>query len=547
MIHIQDLPVELLGQILEYVADFEDAPLEREGQRARANWKDDPKDDLETNGKNDKDDGEDEDGEDEDFDYLKNLRNVCLVSRFFRDLAQPLLFRDFDEDGMSGDMSKIVSFARAIYRNENLGKHVQCISIMNLVPEGLIDMNLDDEDFSLFESVIRQFQLPDEKERFWIRLMKKRDLSVFAALLLKKTPNLRELYLPGLELSLEPINFLFNRNSLLLPNLELLWIHATVEAAGYEIDLYEKLLELPKLSDVTFEYGDLDYSSLPDSWTPGVLATEHLLFHHCFVDYPALQKLSRACKKLKAFAYDNFSLDPRERRSWNQKFAPEFNATQAQEALLLHKDTLEHFNLAFSWHPWGIEELQEHMPNPAKIGSFRDFSVLESVFIAHDLLPPHPQLPLSIKRFHITNCNSSVRDMVQYIAKDCKNGLYPQFTEFLVLAADVTRPIKLAGQVIPPGQTPSQCFLSLQNMFDGTKVDFQVCPYKIPEFGDDELHDSDFEDEDYEEYIGAAGPESAQLAGLLHMIMQHALDDTESVRNGLYAASDDSWETESND
>lgn len=155
MFHIQDLPVELLGQILEYVAHFEDDPLGREDQRARANWKDDPKDDLETNGKNNKDDKEDEDDEDEDFDCLKDLRNVCLVSRFCRDLAQPLLFRDFDEDGMSGDMSKIVSFARAIYQNENLGKHVQCISIMNLVPEGLIDTNLDDEDFSLFESVIR--------------------------------------------------------------------------------------------------------------------------------------------------------------------------------------------------------------------------------------------------------------------------------------------------------------------------------------------------------------------------------------------------------
>lgn len=541
MIHIQDLPVELLNQILEYVADFvddpEDDPLHREDQRARATWKDDPKDDPETNGKNDED-------EDEDFDDLKDLRNVCLVSRFFCDLAQPLLFRDFDDDGMAGDMSKIVSFARAIYQNEELGKHVQCISIMNLVPEGLIDMNLDDEDFLLFKNVIRQFQLPNDKECFWIRRMKNRDLSVFAALLVNKTPNLRQLYLPGLELSMEPINFLFNRNPLLLPNLDLLWIDATAEVAGYEIALYEKLLELPKLSDVTFEYGDLDYSSLPDSWTPGVLATEHLAFHHCRLDYTALQKLLQACKKLKAFAYDNFSLDPTERRPSNM---PEFNAAQAQEALLLHKDTLEHFNLAFTWDQWEFENFPEEMSSPAKIGSFRDFSVLESVFIAHELLPPHPQLPLSIKRFHIINCNSSVRDMVQNIAQDCKNGLYPQFTEFLVLAADITRPIKLAGQVIPPGQTPSECFLSLKNMFDGTKVDFRICPYKLPEFEDDELHGSDLEDEDYEGYIGAAGPGSAQLAGLLHMIMQHAMDDPESVRNGMYAASDESWETESND
>jgi len=119
------------------------------------------------------------------------------------------------------------------------------------------------------------------------------------------------------------------------------------------------------------------------------------------------------------------------------------------------------------------------------------------------LLPPHPQFPQSLRTLHITDCNSSIRNMVQNIAKDCKNGLYPKFTDFKVLAMDITRPIKLPGQRIPPGQTPEQCFLSLRDMFKGTTVDFHIMPYNLPGF--DDYDDSDLDYEDYEEYLRTAG------------------------------------------
>lgn len=535
MVQIQELPVELLRQVLEFLTDFEDEPLDTAVRGAQAN--DANEDKLEI--------GRDSE-EDDDFDKLKDLRNICLVSQFFRELSQPLLFRDFDEDGLSGNMSKIVSFTKSLYRNPELGKYVQRVSIMNPEPLGPLSMDIDDEDFKLFKDAILKLRLADLEERVWIAATKKSDLSLYIALIVNKTPNLRQLCLPGGEFSMKPIIQLFGRNSSLLPNLELLWIDADDECAGYPIMSYEKIFTLPKLANANFEYGDLDNTTFPASWTPGVLAMEELAFHHCYIDSNALPKLLQACKKLKSFAYDNFGLDPRDHRTPTPKDVPEFNAAQAQKALLPHKDSLEHFHLAFAWEPWEIEDIAEYVSNQIKIGSFRDFSALETIVISHELLPPHPQFPLSLKTLHVTNCNLSIRDMAQNIVNDCKNDLYPNFTDFLVLAADITRPIKLPGQVIPPGQTPEQCFISLKNMFNGTNVDFRICPYKLPDFGDDP-DESDLEYEDDDGFFEPHGPGTNQLAGLLHMIMQHSLDDPESAPNGFYAASDDSWETQGSD
>ncbi|EED22626.1 conserved hypothetical protein [Talaromyces stipitatus ATCC 10500] len=520
MVHIQDLPVELLGQILEFVTEREDETPDENG------------DELNIEDIND------------DTDKLKDLRNICLVSRSFRDLAQPLLFRDFDEDGTSGDMTKIVSFAKSIYRNPELAKHVQRISIEAVAPPNVLDtMRLDREDFVFFKGVVKQLQLA-EQEKVWISALKKADLSIFIALLVNQTPNLRHLCLPGGEFSMEPILRLFQRNPSLLSNLELFWIDSQDECAGHSIAAYARILTLTKLRTAGFEYGDLDRTSFPASWTPGVLAVEDLAFHHCHIDAYALQKLTKACKKLKSFAYNNFSLDPRVQRTMISEDVREFNAAQAHKAMLQHKDTLEHFNLAFASDLWDVEDLEEHIEKQIKIGSFRDFAVLESVFISHELLPPHPQFPHSLQILQITDCNVSVRGMVQNIANDCKNGLYPNLTNFLILAVDITRPIKLPGQRIPPGQTPQQCYLSLRELFDGTLVDFLICPYKTPDFNV-ELQDSD--PEEYDEFIGRQGPGPSQLAGLLNMIMQHALDDPQSAPGRSYAASDDSWETESDD
>lgn len=466
----------------------------------------------------------------------------------FRDLAQPLLFREFDDDCLDGYLTKTISFAKIIYRRPDLGQHVRSISILPGAFGPASPGRLAKEDCDLFKAAIRDLELGDQ-EITWITAMENSDLSVFAALLANKTPNLQQLNLPGGQLFMKPFTHLFTRNASFLSSLGFLWVECDDEFSGYTIAAYQELVTLPKLANVTFEYGDLVDSSFPSSWAPGTLSAKDFAFHHCHVDGGAIHKLMQACKCLESFTYQNFSLDPHDRRILMPGTAAEFNAQQALEAALQHKETLKHFHVEFARDPWEIENLEEYLSTRVKVGSFRDFSVLESIYIPHAVLPPHPQFPRSLKVLNITDCNSSIHNMVQKIAKDCKNGLYPEFTLFKVLAVDITSPIKLPGQRIPQGKIPEQCFLGLRDLFKNTKVDFQILPYKMPDFDDYGYGDSDLEDEGAYEYQLGEGPLPGMPpgmggGGLLDLLLQRAMQDPDFAHLAPNAANDDSWETD---
>ncbi|OKL62553.1 hypothetical protein UA08_02944 [Talaromyces atroroseus] len=481
MVHILDLPTEVLNHILSFIGDIEDGCLEKPAD-GEARFEGRTAAELERNDKHREDD-------DADDDEYKDLRNICLVSRMFRQLAQPLLFCDFDEDGLSGDLGRISSFTAAIYRNPKLGEHVQSVSILSIAPPSK-PRQIDGEYFVLFKRAIKDLHLAGQ-EKAWISAMKKADLSVLIALLLNKTPNIRQLDLPGEQFSTTPFASLFDRNPSFLSRLEYLSIDCDGEMMDYSIASYEKFLTLPNLLLPTFEYGDLDDASFPSAWTPGTLTIEKVDFEMCHIDAGAIQKFMQACKKLKYFSYDSFSIeDPFTRRTPKNRAAIEFTAAEAQKAALLHKDTLEWFYLGFARNPqppW----------SQVKLGSFRDFSVLETIAVSQAILPAHPQFPPALKTLHITDCLVSIRDVAQAIANDCKHGLYSNFTEFKVITVDVTLPIKLPGQISPPGQTPEQCFLSLRDMFKGTAVDFQIASYRMPEFDDDDDDDGYVNDGPY--------------------------------------------------
>lgn len=502
MVNIQDLPAELLNLILSFLTY---PTLPKEDRRAKA--RDGSVNEVERSNVF--------------MDGDENLLDICRVSSKFRDLAQPLLYHHFDDVGLAGDLSKTILFARTLYRRPDLGRHVQDIYFLP-IPIGLGgSMGLTAEDSEFFKGVIQDLRLGDQ-ETTWISAMEKSDLSVFAALLVNRTPNLRELTLPGGQLFMKPLTHLFSRNPSLLPNLESVWLESDGEMPGYNIGSYEEFLTLPNLKFPTFEYGDLVDSSFPSTWAPGTLATEDVALHHCYVDAGALKKFMQACKKLKSFIYQNFSLDPRDQRGPSLRAVPEFNAAQAQEAALLHKDSLEHFHVEFARGPWEIENVEEYNSSCVKVSSFRDFSVLEAILLPHAVLPPHPQFPRSLEMLHITDCNSSIREMAENIATDCKNGLYPNLTDFKVIAIDITAPIKLPGQHIPPGKTPEQCFLDIKDLFKGTDVDFTIVPYKMPDF-DEYDEDSDFgyeEDFDEDEYPPLGGDPR-----LFELIMERALQD----------------------
>ncbi|CAG8899007.1 unnamed protein product [Penicillium egyptiacum] len=548
MAHIQGLPIELLHLILSCFVRPGDLELLSGDQNTKA-------EDGKANELDDDDDGDEDDND--ELDGIDTLHNICLVSRKFREVAQPLLFRDLFDDGLTGGLTPTIPFIRTIYRRPDLGKHVHQISILPFPFVSGGREPLSAEDSKLFEGAIKDLGL-DDQEEIWILAMEKSDLGVLAALLANKAPNLRGLHVPVRYFWTQPFIQLFRHNPSFLSNLESIWIENDDEISGFDIASYEKFLTLSKVRFSTFEYGNLFDESFPSTWLPRTLETQYLAFHHCHIDAAAIKKFMQACKKLRTFTYNNFSLDPNDRRIMPAGTIPEFDAKQAHEAALLHKDTLELFHLEYAMELPDVEHIEQLVSSHVKVGSFRDFSVLETILIPHASLPPHPQFPSSLVRLHITDCNSSIRELAQNIATDSKNGLYPKLTNVKVFAIDITQPIKFPGQRVPEGKTPEQCFLALKDMFKGTKVNFNILPYELPDFDDYDDLDIDYDEdlgfeEDFLEpefedhpYPPEADPSLGPIPPrLLDLLMQRAMRDPEFAHlHPDEDSDDDSWETD---
>jgi hypothetical protein len=232
MVHLQDLPIELLHLILSFFVSPDDLELLSGDQNRKA--KDDKANEL-----------DDEEYDDDEPDGIETLYNTCLVSRKLREVAQPLLFRELFDDGLTGGLTPTVPFIRTIYRRPDLGKHVHQISILPFpfVSGGRKPLSADDSD--LIKGGIKDLGLGDQEEA-WISALEKSDLGVLAALLANKAPNLRGLHLPVRYFWTEPFIQLFHLNPEFLSNLESIWIESDDEMSGFDIAFYEKFLTLPK-------------------------------------------------------------------------------------------------------------------------------------------------------------------------------------------------------------------------------------------------------------------------------------------------------------
>ncbi|KAL3462111.1 hypothetical protein BJX64DRAFT_259632 [Aspergillus heterothallicus] len=489
----------------------------------------------------------------------KALLNLCLVSHRFRSLAQPVLFRYFQWDDLGADLydeedefRALLQFAKAIFQRPQLGEYVQFMSIDTLLDETPISfLSFDGAAQKYLTDAIKKLDLSNKAKKLWTGAPARCDLPIILAMVIKMAPNLRGLRFPDGYHILERINTVWRSEPSLLSALQCLWISADEEEFyWYQISRYEKLLCLPHVNSSTFEYGTLTGSSFPSTWTPGSLGVEEIAFAHCHIDATAIRKFLSACRKVRAVTFQNFSFVDQDVRP-KSKGRAQFNAADLHAAVLPHKETLEHFHLEFFRDPsilGSIEAYENFCRSHAKIPSFADFPVLDTIFIQHALLPEHPIFSPALELLKITDCNSSIRDMVGFIAADVKAGQYPRLKKFTIITVDITRPVKLPGQRIPVNQTPEQCFLSLEALFKGTGVNFMIAPYEMPP----DIYGGS--DDDYDDLDGIMGddfgydldapygyqfpPTNGMPAGLM-MMMQQAMQNP-----ALAEESDRSWETE---
>ncbi|PWY94367.1 hypothetical protein BO94DRAFT_459131 [Aspergillus sclerotioniger CBS 115572] len=448
-------------------------------------------------------------------------------------------------------MSRVVAFTRALILRPSLGEHVHDVTVQPSDDHRFLQAppTLSPEDRELFASTIRDFQLGDE-ESTWMSAMEKVDYSLFVTLLISRTPNLRRLDLCGGQFFMKPLRQIFQRNPAVLCNLEDLCLNGDDLFAGYPLPFYEELLVLPRLKSLTAEYCQLLGAKFPASWAPQTMAFEWIDLNMCHLDAPGLKKLLQACRKVMSFSYTRFSVDPADQPD----IVPatrEFNAAEWHKALLPHKDTLVYLELAFTRDPWERENIQEYLARQARIGSLRNFSVLTSLSIQQALLPPRPEFPPALEQLVVEDCNVSVRELAQHLAKECRQGHLPALKSIKMLAVDITDPIQLHGQQIPPGKTPQQCFLSIRDFFKNTSVEFDILPY--PDCRQHQIGDSSDEDYDDELYMddeydfpplglsAGSAPIPRDLFGAMLLQAMH------EQATGMDEASDHSWVTDDED
>lgn len=280
MDHIQNLPVETLHRILNFVSGHSACPGSFANEELRPM----------NEGFGNEFSEEDVEGFEGEIYKHQSLRHMCLVSRTFREIAQRLLFHTFRDDNFPyGDLRKTVSFAKAIYHHPKLGEYVNEFKFLKVQDE-LKAEKLPADDATLFRLAIQALELGDQEEKRWISLMLAYDISVFIALVVVKLPYLQGLTLQGdLDVAAR-FKPLFDRDPSFLSQVRSLCIGYGLEK-WCNLATYEDFLTRPKLQSLTLESCDLDDVSFPSTWTPGSLAIEDLFIHESRIDSGAISKL----------------------------------------------------------------------------------------------------------------------------------------------------------------------------------------------------------------------------------------------------------------
>ncbi|PYH88047.1 hypothetical protein BO71DRAFT_150902 [Aspergillus ellipticus CBS 707.79] len=568
MASLQTLPPELLLHILGFVANVELAPnddglsgldnlpqeKERERERERDKTKaraDEPQVDLYAV---------------RSSEGQADLAHLCLVCRQLRDLAQPLLYQEFDHCELVDDLSRIVAFVRTLTLCPSLGHHVRSVSALPL-PGGPApddeELALSADDHALFSRTIRGLGLAPEETLAWLTALHRVDYSVFMALLLLRTPNLRSLDVCGGEFFPNPVRHLFRRKPDLLQNLQFLWIDGKDVFEDYPLAAYDEFLRLPNLKAIDAEYGHLIAAQVPPAWTPQSLALERIHLRLGHMDVGAMRALVRACRTLTDFRYCSFSVDPDEQMV-SLRATPEFDAAQLYQALLPHKQTLRRLQVAFTLD----FAARVHNPDPLaaqascpKIGSLLDFPILANLAIQYALLPARPEFPPSLETLIVEDCNVPIRDLTEQIATACHQGRLPALRRVQMLALDIADSIRPPEGPLPPCEDEEEHVQRLRDLFKGTGVEFDVLPFPgsdgnprsdveydhYVDYGEDDMDEDDTDDEDeYEYQFPPAGGAQNFSQQLLEAVLMHGMHGG-PMDLDLDGGSEQSWVTEDED
>lgn len=402
----------------------------------------------------------------------KGLLSLSLVSPSFRSVAQVLLFRSFQE--YSINLDNTVSFARALCTNPPLRENVKELVFLPFFQNknGVNEFSSSNHNF--FKNVIDRHGLSDLQ---WIPKLHQREVDFFAAFVAIQTPQVTKLSLKG-DSSLAPLVQASKRVHPFLPNLGEVTVLGNWNLAGFDIGVNSGIYSLfSKLNVVSFKYGSLLGLGETFNYEAGTLDTEHIKFEMCHMTLRALHKVMRAHKKLSSFTYSNFDpiLGMRPLR-WitGVRTDRHFDAAEALEAVLIHKESLQTLHLTFGrdredhmCSQGGTALLRNYYSTQTKFGSFAPFNQLKTIIVTQSHLRVHPEFPGSIEKIEITDCIAPIEDLMSNIASDCTNGKYPALTAISIAISHQYHAFFRAGSLVRAPRCGR-----IQSWFSGVDIKF---------------------------------------------------------------------------
>jgi hypothetical protein len=329
----------------------------------------------------------------------QSLLNLCLQSRFIKEIAEPTLYSNFTgPDGNEfGRTKRTRDFHVAILRRPELAQHVRSMSLQAhwteaySCPPEVLHAFTSKEGALLFPAAQRV--ATSSTYRNWLNYVEE---GPEEALLLIGVPKLQSLHL---NMGWHPVRFfeaVFNlacgREVNFLRKLRELRICYRASGRGLNLANFLPLLRLPSLETFEGRYISIELDderqrsssyreevsrSLQYEFQPNSLSFQTLRLHESAICGPAISKILNACKVLKVFSYSSSS----PARGYEQ-----FSPPQLYPGLRKHRETLEDISLM------DVSITIPALESQHVLGSLADFPLLKSIGAEHTVLvgPPAP-------------------------------------------------------------------------------------------------------------------------------------------------------------
>ncbi|KAL4877022.1 hypothetical protein BJY04DRAFT_137857 [Aspergillus karnatakaensis] len=359
------------------------------------------------------------------------LKAFCLLSKRFRAIAQPLLYRELVLPAEDIPLSLLL-LCRTITTCPSIATQVRLLDIDTQFSEHILSAS-DAERRGLSRSDIGLLKIEAQKLRlnsidsfesvFWAT-----DSIILPVLLISRFPNLRELFITLNPAGLSLLTGLAQaRNSIIsspslscLGSFDILHLGCFQDEQGGEIDISDitvllSLLQLSKIeiSDYASPLDELYSAPVDISDIPlGSLSISTISLCFSPIGAVGIGKLVESCKALDAFYCgqsdsQTVQMDPHELYS----------------LLLCQRDSLRVLQLAFQDDTF--ESSAAPIFNAAQFGSLKEFASLEYLTVDQVYLGLEPDLPSSLSYLAIQNCQTPVAESLNYIASLALTGHLP--------------------------------------------------------------------------------------------------------------------------